>query len=147
MHKKEDTYILVGIMSSLEDLKEQKRKGFNPGVDAVLKDSVTLEIVTTRLNLDEIEEIKERPGSFRFTGIVSEGFRICDYYYGEESSVEGYVSADKNDVCAIHVSSRNRMPRSYVSPRERKSFLQAQESRDVYVKWRLSQQKAALSAV
>ena len=135
MHIKEDTYILSGITSSIEDLITQKKKGFNPGVDIFLKDAISLEIASARLNLDTIEEIKERPGSYHLTGIVSNGFRISDYYYDKESLFEGYISSDEHDICAITISSQYRKPRSYVSPHEFKHNLGSKKSRELYIRW------------
>ena len=145
MHNvKQDTYILLGIKDSLESIKEQKRQGYNPGVRASLKDIASAEITDAMFNLDEVEEIEGRPGSYRFTGIVSEGLRIGEYYYGEECSVEGYVSANKDDVCAIHFSHIYRQPRSYVSPREKKNVFKA--NKELYTKWH-HQQTFAVATV
>ena len=131
-----DMYILTGIGTKLYDLIDQKERGYNPGVKVLVKDARTLEVVSANLNIDCIEKIPEKPGSFHFTGIVSSGFRISDFFYGEESTVEGYFSANGYDVCPIRISIERRHSRNYISPSERKNIDQIIENRSLYAKWK-----------
>jgi len=117
-----DTYILAGIGTKLYDLIDQKERGYNPGVKVLVEDARTLEVVSANLNINCIEKIPERPGSFHFTGIVSSGFRISDFFYGEESTVEGYFSTNSYDTCPIRISIERRRSRSYISPYERRNI-------------------------
>ena len=131
-----DTYILSGIGANLGDLLKQKTAGFNPGVKVFIKDTKTLEVTSTMLNLDQIEEIPAKTGSFHFTGVVSKGFRISEYFYAEESPVEGYLSVNNYDICPIHISSNHRQSRDYIAPSERKNLDRVQNSKDLYMRWK-----------
>ena len=145
MQYKKDKYILLGIKSSYEEIQSQRQRGYNPGVVVVLKDIASHETVDARFNLDAVEEIKEHPGSFHFTGIVSDEFRIGKYFYGQECLVDGYASEDEDTMCLIHITPTYREFRDYVSPREKnKRHLLSKEN---YIKWRLQQQLAAPATV
>jgi len=132
--KEKDKYIISFGIGDISNLIEQRKQGYNPGVKVLVKDAETLEVACTHLNLESIEEA--RPGIFQFTGIVSNGFRIRDYYYAEESEVEGYISINKRDVCPIMISTNYRQSRSYISPRERKNHVRIYRDRALYQRWK-----------
>lgn len=134
--KDKDTYILTGVGSRLDDLLEQKRNGYNPGVKVLIKDANSQEVIHAKLNLTDICEIKERPGAYRFIGFVSEGFRISNYFYAEESEVEGYVSTSERDICPIRIAidrrqRGKRLPASRLVDGKKIKF-----DRELYKKWK-----------
>ena len=134
---KKDTYIVSGIGGDLKSILDQKEMGYNPGVNVMIKDVQSTEVISTKLNIITIEPILERPESYRFTGIVSEEFKISDYFYAEESEVEGYTSVGDRDICPIFISTKLRQSRNYVSPKERKSFERPKAKRDMTSRWKL----------
>lgn len=131
-----DTYILTGVGAKLNEILAQKEHGYNPGVEVLVKDAQTLEVSKTKINIDHIEEILARPGAYQFTGVISKGFRISDYYYAEESPVEGYVSRDDHDICPIQISRVLRQARSYISPNEKDNDLKVKNERELYLQWK-----------
>ena len=94
----------------MQDLVEQRKKGYNPGVALRIKDPETNEFANIHINIEKLAELAK--GRYSFEGILSHPLYICEWYYPDTTAVSGHLTDDGCLVCTIIISIEGRRARA-----------------------------------